>query len=81
MYSLVRQLPGVVVIRDTGKSVSVTDDAEAVIAQLTSDGFLSPGIRLLYCDMVDVETDEIMHDGCGQFLGIRPRRGGRQRSK
>lgn len=78
-YALVRQAPGLAVICDTGKSV--TDDARAVIAQLTSDGLLSPGIRLLYHDLVDVATDELMHDGCGRFLGIRPRRGGRQRSK
>lgn len=81
MYSLVRELPGVVIIYDTGKSVSVTDDARAVIARLTADGRISPGVRLLYYDANDVQTDELLHDGRGKFLGIRERCGGRRKSK
>jgi hypothetical protein len=61
-------------IRDDGGNagfMSVTNDAEAVIADLHAKGEAGPGVRVLYCD-TDGRWDELCHDGAGRFTGFRP---------
>jgi hypothetical protein len=57
-------LEGALVIRDSGHEtkMTVTNDAEAVVAHLMHAGDLSYGQRLFYFDSED-KLDEICHDG------------------
>jgi hypothetical protein len=49
--------------------MSVTNDAENVVASLARDGYLTSAKRLLYLDS-DGRKDEILHDG-KKFRGFR----------
>lgn len=71
-YEVVTSTPDTLTIRDVGSSrgLTVTNDAEAVVAALHRDGDL--GTRtLLYYDSVG-DLDELVHDGRGRFLGFAP---------
>lgn len=64
--------PETLVIRDVGHAtgMSITNDAEAVLAHLVGHGALTEGRRLMYYDS-DGNLDEILvHDG--RFAGFRP---------
>ena len=73
-YEIAEDIPGQpLVIRDLGpwdKHPSVTNDVEAVIEDLVSNGQLEAGRRLFYYDSAG-EKDEILVDG-GSFVGFRP---------
>lgn len=73
-YEIVEDLLGEpLVIRDLGpwdRYVSVTNDAEAVVAELTTAGKLPTGRRLFYYDSDGIK-DEIIHQG-GIFLAFAP---------
>ena len=58
------------VIADVGyhsKVPTVTNDAEAVVADLHESGLL--GTKQLYYHDSDGTLDELRHDGAGKFLG------------
>jgi hypothetical protein len=59
-----------VVIRDLIGPVSVTNDAENVVAMLLRRGTLRPGQRLLYFD-TDGNLDELLVRD-GRFAGFAP---------
>lgn len=59
-----------VVITDLDGPVSVTNDAEAVVAQLLEKGTIKPGGRLFYYD-TSGDLDELAYDA-GGFTGFRP---------
>jgi hypothetical protein len=61
-------------IRDLGGGMTVTNDAEAVVRELTMAGLLWPGRRLLYYDSAG-SCDEILHDGEGHCAGFWPGQG------
>lgn len=64
--------PRLVVIDDIGKEDrSVTNDAEAVVADLHEQGLLPPGTILLYYDSTGT-LDQLKHDGAGNFTGFAP---------
>lgn len=68
-----REDAAMVVIADVGdhaRVLTVTNDAEAVVAALHAAGALR-GRRLLYHDSEGV-LDELRHDGAGRFLGFGP---------
>ena len=61
------------VIRDIGpwdRDLSVTNDAENVVARLAADGRLPKGRRLFYYDS-DGQLDELVHDN-GKFTRFAP---------
>ena len=60
----------VLVIRDAGTGMTVTNDAEAVVAFLLEHKALCEGRRLLYFDS-EGNLDEILHDG-EKFTGFAP---------
>ncbi len=65
---------GPLVIRDLGpweKYMTITNDAENVVAELHSLGHIPPGRNLLYYDSLGT-LDELNHDGNGHFLGFAP---------
>ncbi len=69
-YEIISQDDATLTIRDTGggRLLTVTNDAEAVVAELHRSGRL--GIRkLLYWDS-EGSLDEIHHDGRGGFTGF-----------
>ncbi len=60
-------------IRDVGpwdKFSTVTNDAEAVVAELAKQGHLPEGRRLLYIDSLG-DKDELLVKG-GKFAGFAP---------
>lgn len=60
-----------VTIADVGsQSMSVTNDAEAVVQELHERGVLR-GRRLYYYDSQG-QLDELKHDGSGRFTGFAP---------
>lgn len=71
-YEVVTSTPDTLTIRDVGGSrcLTVTNDAEAVVAALHADGGLGTR-KLLYYDSVG-DLDELVHDGRGRFLGFAP---------
>ncbi len=50
--------------------MSVTNDAEAVVAYLTELQRLTAGKHLIYRD-TEGRWDELSHDGAGKFLGFK----------
>jgi len=58
----------VLLIEDLNGPMSVTNDAENVVAYLISIGYSS--YRILYCDSMG-QWDELLHDGT-QFTGFGP---------
>ena len=52
-------------------AMSITNDAEAVVAYLTKQQLIKPGKRLVYRD-TDGRWDELVHNGCGKFMGFAP---------
>lgn len=68
------------IIRDLGpwdRHLTVTNDAERVVAALIRQGHLSPGQRLLYYDSEGMLDEILVKDGA--FAGFAPgpgRRGG-----
>lgn len=58
------------VIRDTGRDtdMSVTNDAENVVARLVAEGCLPPGRRLEYYDSEGVRDELLVRDG--KFSGF-----------
>lgn len=71
-YNIVQSGGRSVVIRDVGgpRTISVTNDAEAVVAELWERGVLKEGLRLYYYDS-DGRLDELCHSG-GVFTGFAP---------
>lgn len=70
-YALLSITDTEVLIEDLGpwdQYATVTNDAEAVVAELHKLGKLGPR-RLFYLDS-DGNRDEIRHDGAGRFLGF-----------
>ncbi len=67
-----RNKDGFFVIRDMGdgRELSVTNDAENVVAQVVSLGSYTPGQRLLYYDS-DGNLDELKIKD-GKFAGFAP---------
>jgi len=68
-YLVEQRTPDRLVIRDIGpwdRYATVTNDAEAVVAALSSGGFLPPGCRLYYYDS-DGRLDEIVVEH-GRFV-------------
>jgi hypothetical protein len=69
----------VLVIRDVGgsRAMTVTNDAESVVAELHQHYGLGAR-KLLYYDSSG-DLDELVHDGAGRFVGFAPgpRGGGR----
>lgn len=62
------------VIRDVGmwdRCPTVTNDVDAVIAELHQRGQLPANRRLFYYDSAR-QYDEIRHDGNGHFVGFAP---------
>jgi hypothetical protein len=62
------------VINDVGphsQYMTVTNDAERVVAHLHKRGDLPPARRLLYYDS-EGELGQLRHDGAGKFLGYAP---------
>lgn len=72
-YEVVRGTPVLLVIRDVGHETgcSVTNDAEAVVADLHARGMLPMTRELLYYDS-EGRLDSLTHDGYGRFLGFGP---------
>lgn len=88
-YDVVFAATNAVVILDTGHQngcPSVTNDAEAVVADLASQVSVTGGLassfgddaggrlgarRLFYIDSVG-RLDELLHDGAGNFTGFAP---------
>ncbi len=61
------------VIRDVGpwdRHPSVTNDADAVVAELAESGLLPSGRRLFYFDS-EGQKDELIHEG-GRFIRFAP---------
>ena len=70
-YTVVRDMPYEIIIDDDNDgAMSVTNDAEAVVAELTERGRLRDGKRLFYYDS-DRNLDELCHSG-GRFTGFAP---------
>ena len=69
-YYVHKVVDGVVYIVDTNGPLSVTNDAEGVVATLND---IYPKHRVIYRDS-DGLWDELMHDK-GTFAGFKPYRG------
>lgn len=71
-YTVVYPGPQFCVIRDDSgdAAVSVTNDAEAVVANLQEDGWLDGHLKLYYYDTND-QLDELLHNNQGKFLRFR----------
>jgi hypothetical protein len=72
-YAVVNRTETFLVIKDVGPwdvYMTVTNAAEAVVADLLGTGDLRAGQRLLYYDSEE-QLDEILIDG-GRFAGFRP---------
>lgn len=69
-WTIEARTPHGVLIRDTGGQLSVTNDAETVVAMLLAAGDLHPGQRLFYFDS-EGRLDELVHDG-SKFTGFKP---------
>jgi hypothetical protein len=72
-YEVEHRGRGLVVIRDHGpwdEHLTVTNDAEGVVARLSSDGLLRDGDLLLYYDS-DGDLSQLLHLG-GEFVGFEP---------
>lgn len=70
LYTVTDDLPDRLVIRDIGHDrgkMTVTNDAEAVVAELAPQ---LRGRRLLYFDSMDVLDELVVVDG--QFAGFAP---------
>ena len=68
-FEIVAETPEVLTIRDIGSvggghSISITNDAEAVVDSLLQSGRLRPGMRLEYYDS-NGDLDEIVFDQNG----------------
>lgn len=59
----------IVDMSNSAGTMSVTNDAEAVVSYLHAKAGLG-GRRLIYRDTMD-QWDELLHDGNGRFLGFR----------
>ena len=74
VFSVMHPEDGIVAVFDNmhedPKAMSVTNDANNVVAALTETGDLKPGVRLIYQD-TESRWDEMRHDGKGAFLGFR----------
>jgi len=71
-YSIVRSDAQQIVIRDEGpwdRHLTITNDAEAIVAGLHESGSLR-GRKLLYYDS-DGQLDELVHEG-GRFVRFAP---------
>lgn len=76
-YVVVKDEPDMLVIKDVGpwdEHPSVTNDAENVVEELSRQGRLPAGRRLLYYDS-EGQLDELLVKD-GQFTGFRPFREG-----
>jgi hypothetical protein len=70
-YRVESQTDDTLFIRDVGQdSMTVTNDAEAVVRDLYRNGMLADR-RLLYADS-EGTIDELRHDGKGAFMGFAP---------
>lgn len=69
-YSIDSTDNGALTIRDLCLGTSITNDAEAVVAELHRSGVLA-GRRLYYFDTMG-QLDELVHDGQGGFKGFAP---------
>ena len=72
IYSIIRNDEGqnILYIRDEDVGMSVTNDAENVVAELFENGLLNNGKRLFYYDS-EGQLDEILHEE-GKFTGFAP---------
>ena len=71
-FSVVRRAADFVAIIDHDDgAMSVTNDAEGVVEQLTKERTLGPGTRLVYRDSEGI-WDELKHNGAGKFTGFAP---------
>lgn len=57
-------------ITDISQGLSVTNEISAVVKELHDSGILQ-GRKLFYYDTFG-KLDEILHDGKGKYLSIRP---------
>lgn len=64
-----RVIPKIVLVTDEGGSMSVTNDAEAVVEFVLQQNNWNQDIRILYEDS-EGSWDELQHDGSG-FLAFR----------
>lgn len=71
-YEVTSSTPDTLTIRDLGGDgrLTVTNDAERVVADLYGDDLLGSR-KLLYYDSSG-DLDELVHDGRGRFLGFAP---------
>ncbi|HEY5444461.1 MAG TPA: hypothetical protein VIJ87_08345 [Pyrinomonadaceae bacterium] len=70
-YRVELQTEDQILIKDVGEgSMTVTNDAEAVVRDLHRNGMLGER-RLLYIDS-EGSVDELKHDGKGAFQGFAP---------
>ena len=70
-YRVELQTDDQILIKDVGEdSMTVTNDAEAVVRDLHRNGILGEH-RLLYIDS-EGSVDELKHDGKGTFQGFMP---------
>lgn len=71
-YEVIYPGPQFCVIRDDcgSAAVSVTNDADAVVANLQRHGWLDGHLKLYYYDTAG-QLDELRHDNQGKFLGFR----------
>ena len=53
------------------QTMSITNDAENVVAYLHAEGVIDGKTRLIYRD-TEGRWDELMHDGHGHFIDFRP---------
>lgn len=72
IYSIIRndEEQKILYIRDEDVGMSVTNDAENVVAELFENGLLNNGKRLFYYDSEN-QLDEILHEE-GKFTGFAP---------
>lgn len=69
------EVDGVLCLEDQNdifQTMTITNDAEAVVRALLAEGSLKPGQKLIYRD-TEGDWDELRHDG-EKFIGFGPLR-------
>ena len=72
-YKIVKEGPGMVVLRDLGpwdKFLTITNAAEEVVQEMINLGRYQPGGRILYYDSEGELTELLVRDG--KFSGFAP---------
>ncbi len=69
-YTILEDTPDRILIQDCGIGMSITNDAEAVVADLIKRGLVTTGKIILYQD-TENNVDRLVHDGT-KFIAFGP---------